>query len=210
MKTPALDHLVYAVPNLAEACAAFAKTTGVTPAPGGQHLGRGTHNALVGLAGGAYLEFIAADPTQPTPPHGRWMGVDLVTAPTLTRWAIRDVDLEAFAKTLHASHPQLATLTHGSRQTPTGQTLAWRMTQPQPTPQVEVIPFALDWGHSETHPSAGLTPILTLEGLDLQHPQADALNALFKSLGLPQKVHPAAAPNIDATLGTPGGTVALA
>ncbi len=149
---PTLDHLVYAVPNLTEACAAFAKTTGVTPTPGGQHLGRGTHNALVGLTNGAYLEFIAADPAQPAPEHGRWMGVDLVTAPTLTRWAIRNVDIEAFAKTLHTHRPDLSHLTEGSRRTTAGHTLAWRMTQPQPGPAVELIPFALDWSDSDNSP----------------------------------------------------------
>ncbi len=206
---PTLDHLVYAVPDLARACAAFAKTTSVTPAPGGQHPGRGTHNALVGLAGGAYLEFIAADPTQPTPEHGRWMGVDLVTAPTLTRWAIRDVDLGAFAKTLRAHRPALAHLTEGSRRTAAGQTLAWRMTEPQPAPAVELVPFALDWTHSETHPTEGLTPTLELLELRLEHPGAEALNQLFRDLGLAHAVYSAASHRLGAHLATPRGNLWL-
>ncbi len=204
--TPILDHLVYAVPKLAEACAAFAKTTGVTPTPGGQHLGRGTHNALIGLASGAYLEFIAADPAQPTPKGGRWMGVDLVTAPTLTRWALRNVDLAAFAKTLRAHRPDLAHLTEGSRRTTAGQTLAWRMTQPQPAPAVELVPFALDWSDSEAHPSGGLAPSLEVVELELHHPDALALAQLFATLNLPQIIHPAPSPSLRAHLATPRGS----
>ena len=208
---PQLDHLVYAVPDLDAACAAVAKNSGVTPTAGGVHPGRGTHNALVGLAGGAYLELIAAHPTEPHGPNGRWMGVDLVIAPTLTRWAIRGVDVAAFAKTLRdAGYPQLARLAVGQRRTPGGQTLRWHMTEPQPAPAVEVIPFALDWSESEAHPADGLASEVTLETLRLERPEAGRVGALFARLGLSgYEIAAGPVPRISATFRGPGGTLTL-
>jgi len=42
-----IDHLVYAAPDLDAACAEIERRLGVAPSPGGQHIGRGTRNALV-------------------------------------------------------------------------------------------------------------------------------------------------------------------
>ena len=207
---PHLDHLVYAVPDLDAACAAVAKTSAVTPTVGGVHPGRGTHNALVGLAGGAYLELIAAHPTEPHGPNGRWMGVDLVTAPTLTRWAVRGVDVAAFAKTLHdAGYPQLAHLATGQRRTPGGQTLRWRMTEPQPAPVVELLPFALDWSESDVHPAEGLGAVLEVEGLRFAHPEAGRVGEVFERLGLGYEVVFGEVPKIGVTLRGPGGSFGL-
>ena len=203
---PTLDHLVYAVPDLEAACAAFAKTSGVTPAPGGTHPGRGTRNALVGLAGGAYLEFIAPHPTEPHGPAGRWMGVDLVTAPTLTRWAVRDLDVGAFAQTLRdAGHGHLARLATGQRRTPGGQTLRWHMTEPPPAPAVEVLPFALDWSESEGHPSDGLAAEFELRTLRFEHPEPKGVQVIFELVGLDYEVEYGARPRIHTVLSGPSG-----
>ena len=43
-----LDHLVYAVPDLAAAIDHFEAKLGVRPTVGGRHPHQGTHNALVG------------------------------------------------------------------------------------------------------------------------------------------------------------------
>jgi len=51
---PVLDHIVLAVPDLAEGAAGFARLTGVRPVRGGRHADLGTANFLVGLGVGAY------------------------------------------------------------------------------------------------------------------------------------------------------------
>ena len=55
--------------------------------------GCGTHNALLGLGEGMYLEILARDPDQRAPPRS-WLGVDSVVAtgrPRITAWAVAPV-----------------------------------------------------------------------------------------------------------------------
>ena len=54
--------------------------TGVRPSYGGAHPGLGTHNALLSLGHHSYLEIIAPDPNQPTPPRPRPFGLDELEA----------------------------------------------------------------------------------------------------------------------------------
>jgi hypothetical protein len=49
-----IDHVVLAVPNLAEGVAEFRRPVGVTPVMGGSHTNLGTANYLVGLGGATY------------------------------------------------------------------------------------------------------------------------------------------------------------
>ncbi len=63
-----VDHVVILVDDLAAAVEGYRKL-GFTVVPGGRHEAWGTHNALIGLADGSYLELIAfddrpADPAQ--------------------------------------------------------------------------------------------------------------------------------------------------
>ena len=60
-----LDHLILGINDLQHGIAVFNRLTGVTPRPGGEHPGRGTHNALVSLGDGRYLEIVAPISTHP-------------------------------------------------------------------------------------------------------------------------------------------------
>nr|WKF58863.1 hypothetical protein HUO10_003365 [Paraburkholderia busanensis] len=57
-----LDHLVISARTLDEGTQYVADILGVAPAGGGAHPSMRTHNRLLNLWGGAYLEVIAADP----------------------------------------------------------------------------------------------------------------------------------------------------
>ena len=204
-----IDHLVYAVPNLADGVAEVAQRLGVTPTVGGRHPSFGTHNALVALAGGGYLEILAPDPTNHTAPRPRWMGVDVLSAPRLTRWAVGSSDLTADAARLAAYEPELGRVVDGARQRPDGAWLRWRLTVPRPLPEVEVVPFCIDWSGSAALPTDGLpAPQLRLTALRLTHPDPAAVRPVVEALGLAVTVTTGPA-RIAATLVGPVGTLTL-
>jgi hypothetical protein len=70
---------------------------GVRATPGGQHLGRGTRNALLALGPDSYLEIIAPDPDQPRPAEPRWFGIDALQEPRLVTWAAKGTSLDRLA-----------------------------------------------------------------------------------------------------------------
>jgi len=90
-----IDHIVFAVPNLEAAMNEFEELTGIRPAFGGYHTTQGTKNAVVNLGNDCYLEILAADNdnTQIAPP--RWMGIDLIESPQITRWSLKSKDLQS-------------------------------------------------------------------------------------------------------------------
>lgn len=96
MNSAAIDHLVIAAAELETGRDWLRHRLGVEPQPGGQHLTMGTHNALLGLGPGCYLEVLAIDPSQPAPDRPRWFGLDrpdvrrrLEQGPCLLHWVAR-------------------------------------------------------------------------------------------------------------------------
>ncbi|WP_210604799.1 VOC family protein [Brevibacterium oceani] len=93
------DHLVVAVPNLADSVEQCHNALGARPIPGGAHPRLGTANALLGLRVSelgrdalTYLEILGPDPDQdPALAAARLSGT---TTPTVQRWAIRPRDFD--------------------------------------------------------------------------------------------------------------------
>lgn len=88
------DHLAVACETLDEGAAVVEKALGLPLASGGRHPHFGTHNRLLSLGPGEYLEVIAIDPDAPPPPHRRWFALDDFSGtPRLTNWILRCGDL---------------------------------------------------------------------------------------------------------------------
>jgi hypothetical protein len=130
-----VDHLVFGAPDVGAAIDMLEAKLGVRAGMGGKHPGAGTHNALLSLGGGSYLEIIGPDPEQ-EPPTDRPMpfGVDKLAAPRLVTWAAkaRADFAEQVAKSRRAGwnpgDPQPM-----SRKTPDGTELKWTLTRaPEP------------------------------------------------------------------------------
>ena len=95
------DHLVVAARTLEEGAAWVEEKLGVPMVPGGKHALMGTHNRLLSLGPGRFLEAIAIDPDAPVPGRPRWFDLDspamrarLERRPALIHWVERTDDLE--------------------------------------------------------------------------------------------------------------------
>ncbi len=128
----AIDHLVIAAADLDSGTRYVAERLGIAPAGGGAHPRMGTHNRVLGMAEGIYLEVIAIDPQAEPPARPRWFGLDqdavrarLAQGPYLAHWAAR-VEAPQDLSRMQAEHPdRLApaiAMTRG--------TLRWRLTVP--------------------------------------------------------------------------------
>ena len=90
-----LDHLAVSALSRDVARAHIEEALGVSMQAGGEHARFGTHNHLMGLQGGLYLEAISIDPAAPTPDRPRWFDLDnFADAPRLTNWICSVSDIE--------------------------------------------------------------------------------------------------------------------
>lgn len=204
-----VDHLVYGVPDLAAGIDDVERLAGVRAAHGGPHPGRGTHNALLSLGTGTYLEIIAPDPDQPHPRAPRPFGLDTLHEPRLVTWAVRSHDIERQVEAARAAGYDPGIIAPMSRRPPGGDgELHWRLTA-RPTPAGDgVVPFLIQWEPGR-HPSAGAPTGAGLIDLEAEHPHADEVRAMLDALGISIPVTEAARPALLATIECPNGTVVL-
>ena len=200
-----LDHLVLATPDLAATVADFTRRTGVTPAVGGVHVGLGTRNYLVSLGGSSYLEIIGPDPEQSAPGAPRPFGVDGITAPRTTTWAISPPDLDAAIAAARARGYDPGPAQPMSRRRPDGTLLRWRLTDGDTAHPSGLVPFLIDWGTS-LHPTASGLPVTPLLVLTASAPDPDEIRPLLSALGTELDVRRGPV-GLSFTLDTPRGPV---
>ncbi len=204
-----LDHLVYAVPDLDAAVDALTARLGVRPAAGGRHPGRGTHNALLSLGDDSYLELIAPDPAQPTPDAPRAFGLDAVTAPLLRTWAIKAPDIDARIERARGAGFDPGDVEPGSRATPDGAMLEWRLARAGRGQGDWLVPFLIDWS-SAAHPPARRAPGgCSLVELRAIHPDPQAVQPMLEAVGEELAITRGDGPALIAVLDTPRGRVEL-
>ena len=207
-----IDHLVYGAADLPLASAGIAELLGVTPTPGGSHVGRGTYNELLSLDGSAYLEIIGPDPGQPDPDGPRPFGVDDLIEPALAAWCVRPLrPLAEVVATAKAAGIDFGPVSAMSRRRPDGVLLQWELTLPQlDGPFGCALPFLIDWG-SSAHPTDSLPRGARLTALDIVHPNPHLLLTALEIVGLTDgfRVAGGAQPALRATIATPHGEVTL-
>lgn len=229
-----LDHLVWAVPELDTAVAEVEATWRCSVYPGGRHPNWGSHNALVPLRGGSYLEIIAPHPDPPLS-GDRVFGIDALTAGdsgvrvgeaagegafgVLQTWALRSQarggsgpsgPLTALSDAARSQGLELGEILHGSRETPDGVTLRWSLTDPFADRLGGLAPFLIHWGDTP-HPSQVGSPEVTVTGLELVHPRGIELERMLMALECYEMVSVSSGEEIvfRATLRTPAGVVEL-
>lgn len=197
-----LDHLAVTAADLAQGTAFVQAALGVPLETGGRHSRYGTHNRLLGLGPGLYLEVIAPDPAAPAPPHPRWFGLDQAGAPRLGNWIVRMAALDGLPDWAGAP----VALSRGA--------LTWTIAVPPDggLPMAGGYPTAIAWGRGVPHPSAWLPDRgVRLLALEVRHPQAAQLRDLLAGRLSDPRVSlvPAAAASLRARLATPLGETVL-
>lgn len=205
-----VDHLVYCVPNLEASIEDLEKRLGVRAEIGGKHTSQGTKNALINLGNNCYLELLAIDEENDSVIGNRWMGIDLIEQAKLTRWSIKTTDIILESALLNKYNKDLSEIKEGSRLTPTGQILRWRMTIPLAQPEVELAPFLLDWSDSDAHPTDKLTQHCHLKELKLySSPSSSKVSHCLADLDLSGIINDGATTKIKALIDGPNGLVEL-
>jgi hypothetical protein len=203
-----IDHLVYAAPDLEAACRELEARLGVRPSPGGQHTGRGTHNALLDLGDGAYLEVIAPDPGQPQPSAPRPFGIDGLALARLVTWAAKAPDIDQRVARAVAAGFNPGTVRTMSRARPDGVTLSWRLTQRDEPAGDGLVPFLIDWGETP-HPSATAAKGCRLVTFRAEHPAPDRVTPLLEAIGEQLEVREGPHPRLIAEIACLRGRVEL-
>lgn len=164
-----LDHLVVAGESLAEAVAHIEDALGVKMRPGGEHLRYGTHNALLGLGDGVYLEAIAVNPQATPQEQPRWFGLDSFEGPPrLISWAVRVPDLDIALQAYPIAGGCVA-MQRG--------TLRWRMavTDDGTLPMGGAFPSLLEWQTAPIPGDALPACGLRLDGLQIAAPDVPTI-----------------------------------
>jgi hypothetical protein len=175
-----IDHLVYAAPDLGAAVDDLAARFGVRAQAGGKHVGLGTHNALLGLGSGTYMEVIAPDPEQSPPTTTRPFGLDGLSHGRLAGWAIACDDINAAIAYARDHDYDPGDAVEMQRTGSTG-TVRWRMTLN--AFDGGPVPYLISWGGSE-HPSRLAPDGLILDSLTIEHSDPVSLASVLRALNV--------------------------
>jgi hypothetical protein len=178
-----VDHIIIGARSLKAGADYVESLLGVRPGQGGQHLGFGTHNMLLGLGPDCYLEVIAPDPAQPAPPHGRLFELDapavhtqLEAAPRLLTWVARVPALDAVLARLGPRGGTALAMARGPYR--------WRFALPGEAQGADqFVPALIQWetpGPVATLPDSGWRLI----GIQAEHPNPDVLHATLAEHGV--------------------------
>jgi hypothetical protein len=202
-----LDHIAVAAETLAEGAAHVEAALGVELSDIGIHDRMGTHNRLLGLGPGVYLEVIAVNPDAAPPAQARWFDLDNFRGrPRLTNWIVRTDDLAARSK----ARPR----GWGCRSPSRGGRISgrWACRPDGKLPFDGAAPALIEW-ESALHPAERLADRgCRLAGLTVEHPEAEALLAAFPPLGAVEGVRVVTGPvkRLWAEIDTPSGRKFLA
>ena len=196
------DHLVISAASLDEGAVYVEQLLGVPLSPGGRHDFMGTHNRLISLGDGLYLEVIAIDPAAADPGRVRWFDLDRFKGqPRLTNWVCRTEDLSAALAKAPDGIGRAIPAARGD--------LRWQMVVADDgrLPFGGAYPALIAWD-GRAHPS-GLLPDrgCRLELLEIAHPEGEGLQAALDGMLDTDRIRVSHGPEkkMKATISTPAG-----
>lgn len=197
-----LDHIVVAANRLEQGVQYVEDVLEVRiPELGGKHPLMGTHNRLMNLGGGAYLEVIAIDPEAEPVGRARWFDLDNFSGePRLLTWVARVDDLDAY-KNLN-----LGTVQKASRGN-----LEWLIAIPDDgrLHLGGAVPYLIEWGGlhpTDSMPDSGCD----LVELTIFYPEPEAVSKVWGDLRLEgTHLQQADRVGLEAHIQTPSGLKVL-
>jgi hypothetical protein len=197
-----IDHVILGIDDLDRGVKAFEAATGVKPLYGGKHPG-GTHNALVSLGDGIYLEILAVQQGVTVPADY----ADLKKMKTLTPvgWAVSSKDGTQLRNRVSAAGIAVSEAVDGSRATPTGSILSWQsFALNESSPEA---PFFIVWSKQTAHPSTTSPGGCKLQRWSIASPRVKDLEQLRQALDLRVDVAEAKTTSMRLSLTCPKGAV---
>ncbi len=175
-----LDHIAISGKTLDEASDHVESSLGVKLQDGGCHDRYGTHNKLLSLANGIYLEAIAINPQVVKPRYPRWFNLDNFNGkPRITNWICRSENIYSDTKNIFFESTEIIKMKRNQ--------LQWLMTVPRNgiLPFDGAFPAILQW--ETIPPIANLVPSgCDLRHMTIFHPKALTLQNKIKSINDPR------------------------
>ncbi len=206
-----LDHILLGCSDLDQGIAFVQQHTGVRPAIGGVHPGRGTRNALLSLGDMRYLEVIAPDPAQAGQKISRESMVNELKSlktPQIFEWAVHTTNIDGVAKHWDSEGIAFDGPTPGSRKRPDGRVLNWQTLNLQDN-RNGLLPFFIQWGADTVHPSVDAPQGCRLKNFFLAGPDLGELAGMCHRLGIQVELQQADESKVLAQITGPRGPLNL-
>lgn len=177
------DHLAIAADNLQQGVAFIKDKLGVEIPFGGEHDQMGTHNHLMQIGDGIFLEIIAINPNAKPPlaPQKRWFDLDnpklqqqLKQQPALVNWIARTDNLQQATTDFSEDLGKIHNVTRGA--------LNWQITIPEDghLNQNGLCPLLIEW-QKGLIPANNMTNLgVKLKTLTLSHPNPTQMQKILE------------------------------
>ena len=206
-EVPALfDHIILGCNDLDLGMELVEQNTGVRPAIGGVHPGRGTRNALLSLGERRYLEIIAPDPAQQKIVH--FPQIREMKEPRLIGWAVHTLDIAATAKLSRDNQIAFQGPDDGSRKRPDGRVLNWK-TIHLADDRHGILPFFIEWSADSVHPSKDAPKGCHLDYFTVMAMDSAELSQVFQRIGVAAAVERSDKDRLRAHMTGPKGELGL-
>jgi len=179
------DHLVVAAARLDEGAAWVRERLGVEMNPGGRHPRMGTHNRLLRVGPGRYMEVIAVYPDAPAPDRPRWFGLDepalqarLAREPQIVGWVARTRDIACATAGSSTPFGGIEAMSRGA--------LRWLITiaADGSLPEGGAFPSLIEWPADRPHPAESLPDLgCRLARIDIGHPDPARIAGALATVG---------------------------
>lgn len=209
------DHLVVAAHSLEQGVEWLTSRLGVSIPKGGEHPIMGTHNHLMSLGSGVFIEVIAINPAARASKRPRWFALDdpiisasLKDSPKLLTWAVNTPDIHSTLKSSNIDLGVAESLTRGE--------LSWLISirKDGSLPCGGLLPAVIQW-HCKDHPSTSMAYLhCHLKSICLTSRNPEWLQRQIEDISASElvEIRPASnrhAAGVSAIIGTPHGDVTL-